>query len=168
MRFDPQEAAESADLLSYLSTFIFVFVFVFVLVFAFVVQTFFVFVNSFWLRSSAPPRATSTKFSLCRTKSCTGGKEDEVLKIESIFVSAFKKLEGKRPKTAVLPSAGIAACPQKWFRPVNFDSWQGRLSLKLGRGEKVKQVSSKLFFTFAIGLYSGREEEDIWGKNQYG
>ena len=91
-----------------------------------------------------------------------------MLKMESIFVSTFKKLEGKRPKTAVLPSAGIAACPQKWFRPVNFDSWQGRLSLKLGRGEKVKQVSSKLFFTFAIGLYSGREEEDIWGKNQYG
>ena len=161
MRFDPQEAAESADLLSYLSTFIFVFVF------EFVVRTFFVFVNSFWLRSSAPPRATSTKFSLCRTKSCTGGKEDEVLKMESIFVSTFNKLE-ERPKTAVLPSAGIAACPQKWFRPVNFDSWQGRLSLKLGRGEKVKQVSSKLFFTFAIGLYSGREEEYIWGKNQYG
>ena len=91
-----------------------------------------------------------------------------MLKIESIFVSAFKKLKGKRPKTAVLPSAGIAACPQKWFRPVNFDSWQGRLSLKLGRGEKVKQVGSKLLLTFAIGLYSGREEEDIWGKNQYG
>ena len=38
-------------------------------------RTFFVFVNSFWLRSSAPPppRDMSTKFSLCRTKSCTGG-----------------------------------------------------------------------------------------------
>merc|ERR550532_1036708 len=44
-------------------------------------RTFFVFVNNFWLRSSAPPppRDTSTKFSLCRTKSCTGGKEDVVL-----------------------------------------------------------------------------------------
>ena len=35
MRFDPQEAAESADLLSYLSTFIFVFVFEFEFAFVF-------------------------------------------------------------------------------------------------------------------------------------
>ena len=38
MRFDPQEAAESADLSSYLSTFIFVFVFEFAFVFELVCE----------------------------------------------------------------------------------------------------------------------------------
>merc|ERR550532_700190 len=71
-------------------------------------RTFFVFVNSFWLRSSAPPpRDTSTKFSLCRTKSCTGG------------VGGCSS------------SPRIAAGPHKWFWSVHIDSWQGRLSLQL-------------------------------------
>jgi len=90
-------------------------------------RTFFVFVNSFWLLSSAPPNPPrdmlSTKFSLCKTKSCTGGYDDDE---DAVLL----------PGSLLVLTSGF-----------------GRSTSILGNEDSL--------CSFAIGLYSGREEEDI-------